>query len=143
MSLGLRVMLIRFALRPTEANMKRFVRWAFLDFDRALDRNGAWLEAFSAYDLSRSTVPHVKRTMRRLAASCTKRVPDSELRRIDVPTALLWGRHDRFVPLSLAEETSARLGWPLEVIDDVGHAPHMERPEAFLEALQALEMAEL
>ncbi len=128
-------MVIRFALRPTEANMERFARWAFLDFDRALQWNGAWLEAFSAYDLSRSTVPHVKRTMRRLVASCTKRVPDSELGRIDVPTSLLWGRHDRFVPLGLAEGTSSRLGWPLHVIEDAGHAPHMERPDAFMEAL--------
>ena len=142
MSLGLRLMVIRFALRPTEANMERFARWAFLDFDRALQWNGAWLEAFSAYDLSRSTVPHVKRTMRRLVASCTKRVPDSELGRIDVPTSLLWGRHDRFVPLGLAQGTSARLGWPLHVIEDVGHAPHMERPDDFIEALRTLQVVE-
>jgi pimeloyl-ACP methyl ester carboxylesterase len=35
---------------------------------------------------------------------------DSELRRIDVPTALLWGRHDRFVRSPWPDGASARLG---------------------------------
>ena len=39
------------------------------------------------------------------------------------------------MPLSLAEEAGRRLGWPLEVIDDAGHVPHIERPAAFLEEL--------
>ena len=49
--------------------------------------------------------------------------------------SLVWGRHDRFVPLGLAEAASARLGWPLHVIDDAGHVPHIEQPDAFLEVL--------
>ena len=70
--------------------------------------------------------------MRQLIRSGTKQVPDAELRRIRSPTGLVWGRHDRFVPLAVAEEASARLGWPLHVIDDAGHVPHIEQPEAFL-----------
>jgi pimeloyl-ACP methyl ester carboxylesterase len=88
-----------------------------------------------AYTLSRARVPHVKRTMRHLIGTCTKQVPDDELRRIGVPTALLWGRHDRFVPLRLAEDAASRLGWPLHVLDASGHVPHIERPDAFLDAL--------
>jgi pimeloyl-ACP methyl ester carboxylesterase len=61
-------------------------------------------------------------------------VPDSELRRIEVPTALLWGRHDRFVPLRVGQGASSRLDWPLHVIGDAGHVPHIERPNVFLEA---------
>lgn len=82
-------------------------------------------------------MPHVKSTMRRLIRTATKRIPDTELRRIDVPATLIWGSHDRFVPLTLAEGASERLGWPLRVIDEVGHVPHIERSEAFLEALPA------
>ena len=74
--------------------------------------------------------------MRELIGSCTKQVPDAELRRIPVATELLWARHDRFVPLDLGEEASARLGWPLRVIDEAGHVPHIERPDAFLRALR-------
>jgi pimeloyl-ACP methyl ester carboxylesterase len=48
---------------------------------------------------------------------------------------LLWGRHDRMAPLRLAERASSRFGWPLFVIDDSGHVPFVEQPDAFLEAL--------
>ena len=122
MPLGLRMVAIRFALRPTERNAERFDRWAFFDYDRARERNREWFEAFSGYTRSRAVVPHVKRTM---------------LRRTAVATGLVWGRQDRFVPLSLAEAASARLEWPLQVVEESGHATHVERPEAFLNALRS------
>jgi pimeloyl-ACP methyl ester carboxylesterase len=75
--------------------------------------------------------------MRQLIKTCTKQIPNSELRQIAIPTALVWGRHDRMVPLGLAEAASTRLGWPLHVIDDAAHVPHMEQPDTFLEALEA------
>ena len=103
--------------------------------DRTLGLDAEWFRAFRGYALSRANVPHVKRTMRQLIRSGTKQVPDAELRRIEVPTALPWGRHDRMTPLRLAEGANARLGWPLHVIDDAGHVPHIERPNAFLAAL--------
>ena len=137
MPLGLRAVAIRFAIRPSELNAERFERWAFFDLDEARSRAPEWFRAFSDYNRAQAVVPHVKRTMRQLIGSCTKRVDDSELRRIPIATELLWGRQDRFVPLGLAEATSARLGWPLRVIDDAGHVPHIERPEAFLGALSS------
>jgi pimeloyl-ACP methyl ester carboxylesterase len=75
--------------------------------------------------------------MRQLIGSCTTRIPDSELRLIGVPTALLWGRHDRFVPVELGAAASTRLGWRLEIIEDTGHVPHIEQPQAFLRAMQS------
>ena len=135
--LGLRVMAMRFGLRPTKRNAERFDRFAFYDFDQARRRDPAWFEAFGAYTRLRAAVPHVKRTMGQLLKAGTKQVPNAELRRIEVPTTLLWGAHDRFVPLGLAEGASTRLGWPLHVIDDTGHAAHIEQPDAFLRALHA------
>lgn len=135
--LGLRVVAMRFGLRPTERNAERFDRWAFADYDRARARSPGWFSAFSDYTRSLARVAHVKRTMRGLISTCTKRVPDSELRRIEVETTMLWGRHDRFVPLALAEAANDRLGWPLHVIEDSGHVPHIERPDRFLAALGA------
>ena len=38
MPLGLRAVAVRFGLRPTARNAERFDRWAFYDFDRALQR---------------------------------------------------------------------------------------------------------
>lgn len=136
MPFGLRVVAIRFALRPTAANAERFDRWAFVDLDRTRRQDPDWFDAFSAYTRARAVVPHVKRTMRQLVGSCTKQVSDVELERIGVPTTLLWGERDRFVPLGLAQQASARLGWPLHVIEDSGHAPHIEQPAAFLRALE-------
>lgn len=77
----------------------------------------------------------VKRTMRQLIKAGTRQIPDTTLRRIETPTELLWGRHDRMTPLRLAESAGTKLGWPLHVIDDAGHVPHIEQPKRFLAAL--------
>jgi pimeloyl-ACP methyl ester carboxylesterase len=53
-----------------------------------------------------------------------------------VPTTLVWGRQDRVMRLRIAEEASARYGWPLEVIEDAGHLS-IERPEASRAALRS------
>ncbi len=76
--------------------------------------------------------------MRRLIAKEARPIPDAELDRIDIPTTLLWGRHDRMVPLSIGEAAASRHGWPLHVIDDAAHAPHIEQPEAFAETLTSM-----
>jgi pimeloyl-ACP methyl ester carboxylesterase len=141
MPAGLRYAAIRFALRPSARNAERFDRFALLDLDATRDLDPGWFDAFAAYTRSRASVPHVKRTMRRLIGTETKQIPDDELRRIQAPTTLLWGRHDRMVPLHLAERASATLRWPLHVVEDAGHAPHIEQPTAFLATLAAIETA--
>jgi pimeloyl-ACP methyl ester carboxylesterase len=73
-----------------------------------------------------------------LVKAGTTRVPDAELRRIAVPAALLWGRHDRMTPLSLAVAASTRLGWPLDVVDHAAHVPHIEQPECFVDLLAGM-----
>jgi 2-hydroxymuconate-semialdehyde hydrolase len=138
MPLRLRALAMRFALRPSERSAERFERFALLDLERTRHRDPGWFEAFSAYLLARASVPHVKRTMRQLISLGTKQVPDSELGHIEVPTALLWGRRDRMVPLGLAEQAATKLGWPLDVIDDSAHVPHLEQPDSFLRTLKPL-----
>jgi 2-hydroxymuconate-semialdehyde hydrolase len=138
MPVGLRITAVRFALRPTARNTERFERRALRDLDRARDRDPGWFAALETELRSRGRDPGVKRTMRRLVAAGTARVPDAELRRIPVPVELVWGRHDRFVPLGLAEAASARLGLALRVVDDAGHAAHLDRPQAVADALVTL-----
>jgi pimeloyl-ACP methyl ester carboxylesterase len=135
--LGLIVTAIRFDLRPTERNGARFATWAFLDPSRTRRRDPEWYDAFMAYGLSRGAVPHVKRTMRQLIKAGSKQVADADLQGIDVPVDLLWGRRDRMVPLRIAEPASSKFGWPLHVVDDAGHVPHIEQPEAFLRAFRS------
>lgn len=56
----------------------------------------------------------------------------SEIRQ---PTLLVWGREDRIVPLSNAEALQAVLPQArLVVVDECGHMPMLERPDAFLAA---------
>ena len=135
MPFHLRYVAIRFAIRPTLRNAERFDRFALLDVDATRQRDAGWFDAFVDYTRARARIPHVKHTMRELIASQTKPIADCELERITVPTTLLWGRHDRMVPLSVGEAAAARHGWPLRVIDHAAHAPHIEQPEAFVETL--------
>ena len=133
MPLRLRAVALRFALRPTQRNEERFERFALLDRERTRRRDPAWFDSFSAYALARAQVPHVNRTMNRLIKIGTKRTPDHELQRIGIPAALLWGRGDRMTPLPLAEAASARLGWPLHVVNAAAHVPHIEQPDGFVD----------
>jgi pimeloyl-ACP methyl ester carboxylesterase len=135
MPLRLRTVAISFTLRPNERSGERFERFALLDRERTRQRDPAWFDAFSAYVLSRARVPYVKRTMSALVKAGTRRVPDAELHRVGIPVALLWGRHDRMTPLPLAEAASTRLGWPLHVVDDAAHVPHIEQPDGFVAGL--------
>lgn len=137
---GLMVAAIRFGLRPSARNAERFDHWFLLDLAATRRRDPDWYAAFDAYVRERAAVPHVKRTMRQLIEAGAKQLPPEELKRIAVPTTLLWGRHDRAVPLQLGAAASNRLGWPLQVVDGVGHAPHIEAPEAFLAALTEIEV---
>ncbi len=137
MPLGLRVAAVRFGMRPSARNAERFDRFALFDFDATRHRDPAWFAAFSAYTISRAKVHHVKATMRHLVASGTAQLPDADLQTIGVPTVLVWGRHDRMVPLAIAESAATRTGWPMSVIDNAGHVPHIEQPDAFVAALRS------
>jgi len=57
------------------------------------------------------------------------------LHRISVPTLLLWGASDRFVTPDYygTAYRDAIPGAQLAVIDQAGHWPHVEQPEAFVE----------
>ena len=65
-------------------------------------------------------------------------IPDDDLARIKAPVGVIWGRGDRMTPLATATDTVDRLGWPLRVVEDAAHVPHMEQPERFRAALADL-----
>ncbi|HEX6396842.1 MAG TPA: alpha/beta hydrolase [Steroidobacteraceae bacterium] len=64
-------------------------------------------------------------------------IPPATLAEIEVPTALIWGRHDQATPLAVAEAVSKQFAWPLEIIDRAADDPALEQPEAFIAALGA------
>ncbi|MBN8589228.1 MAG: alpha/beta hydrolase [Rhodothermia bacterium] len=58
------------------------------------------------------------------------------LARLDVPTLLLWGEQDRLTQPDVAEELHQHLpNSTLHFIPECGHAPMIEQPERFNEAL--------
>jgi pimeloyl-ACP methyl ester carboxylesterase len=57
---------------------------------------------------------------------------------IAAPTLVVWGEHDRLLPLALGRQIQARIpGARLEVIRGAGHNPMWERPAAFNAAVLA------
>jgi pimeloyl-ACP methyl ester carboxylesterase len=59
------------------------------------------------------------------------------LHRVDVPTLLVWGAHDRLYPQEFARAYRELIpDARLVIIPDCGHLPHVEQPRAFLAALE-------
>ncbi len=59
---------------------------------------------------------------------------------IRTPTMFVWGDRDTIVPTELAERTAALMpDAELRIIEGCGHAPHRERPQALLRALEGFE----
>jgi pimeloyl-ACP methyl ester carboxylesterase len=134
---GVVLALIRFIARPSERTQRGFMRQVAADPARVRALMGDRWEASQAYSLDRARTPSVRAANRRMLRELgTKTIPPEDLARIAVPTALIWGRHDRVMRLRIAEEASARYGWPLHVIEDAGHFS-AEQPEAFRAALWA------
>jgi pimeloyl-ACP methyl ester carboxylesterase len=63
----------------------------------------------------------------------------SMLGAIHAPLGLIWGRHDRVVPISTAESIRAvRPTAVLVTISDAGHVPQLERPSQFASAVSQI-----
>jgi pimeloyl-ACP methyl ester carboxylesterase len=99
-------------------------------------RMGEQLGLIKAYNLDRVDSPERLAALRTLMEQFgAPAIPLDILARIPVATTLIWGRHDRATPLSIAQEASKRFRWNLHVIDDAADDPALEQPEAFMTAL--------
>jgi pimeloyl-ACP methyl ester carboxylesterase len=128
--------MLAFLARPTEGTYTRFMRQCSYDLDGVREELGERWEPFLAYSLERARDPGAKLAGRLLRQCGMPRIPPDDLARIAVPTALIWGRYDRANRLQIAQEASARYGWPLYVIDHCADDPPRDQPLAFLEALR-------
>ena len=128
--------LLGFQLRPTRGSYRRFMKQCAHDRDALAERMGDRWEAFVAYNVELARSPKAKAAGRLFRTLGLPRIPPEELARISVPTALIWGRHDRANPLRIAEEASGRFGWPLHVVEGVADDPPRDRPEAFTRVLE-------
>ena len=130
--------LLAYIARPTERTRDRFLAQCFVDFDGLRDQMGEGFEPFGAYSLEWARTKTAKAALRSLMPAYGMRsIPQDVLARIEVPTTLIWGRHDLQTRLSVAERASGRYGWPLHVIEGARDDPFFEQPEAALRALRA------
>ena len=101
-------------------------------------RLGERWQPFETYNLDRARTPSVQAAVATLMEHFgAPAISHGDLARIAVPTTLIWGRHDRATPLTVAEEISARCGWPVHVIENCNDDPPIEQPAALLRALRA------
>jgi FAD/FMN-containing dehydrogenase/pimeloyl-ACP methyl ester carboxylesterase len=122
-----------FVAAPGEDTHERLWRQCAHDLDGLRGSLGELWQSFAAYNVDRARRP--SSLMARFGMPAV-----DGLDRIAVPVALVWGRHARATPLPVAEAASARLGWPLHVIEDCGDDPVLERPAALVHALDAEEL---
>lgn len=131
--------LFRFMIWPTEKNFNRFFPHCIYDVDALQSQMGEKWGPFIAYNLEcardKEQSDAVQFLMKTLGVP---KIPYEDLEKIDTPTALIWGRHDKANKLKIAETASKRYGWPLHVIEDTRDDPKLERPEAFVNALSAI-----
>jgi pimeloyl-ACP methyl ester carboxylesterase len=134
---GLVVAIVRFGAHPTRANHERFLRQVLFDLDRAAAEWGDRWSASEDYDIELAGNKAVSKAtgqlVRRIAA---RRIPQEQLGSITVPAALIWGTGDRLMRFPIAERVAQAFDWALYPIEECGHAPHIERPGAFIEALE-------
>ncbi len=132
------IALHRFLGSPTRGSYERLMEFCAFDLDRVREHLGARWDPFAAYAVELAGDDHVQAALGSLIGQfAAAAIPPEQLARIDVPTALIWGRHDLATPLSVAEAASARFGWPLHVVENAGDDPALDQPDAFVDALRA------
>ena len=128
-----------YVAEPSERTHDLLWRHCALDMERLREGMGELWAPFAAYDIDRARVPSRRAALGRMMGELgLPAIPEEELAAIRVPTTLVWGRHALATPTSIAEQASDRFGWPLEVIEDCGDDPPVERPDEFLAVLRPL-----
>ncbi len=130
--------MLAFLAKPSERSRDRFFRQCFVDWNSLQAQLGELWQPLMAYALEQARSADQKAAVRVLLRHFgSGPIPDEELARISVPTSLVWGRHDRQTPVTVAERASARYGWPLHLIEGAADDPAFEQPDALVEVLAA------
>jgi 2-hydroxy-6-oxonona-2,4-dienedioate hydrolase len=78
------------------------------------------------------TTPRLAVRVLRVARSAKRHNLEERLGDVRVPTLIVWGKEDRITPAEVAERFHAGIpGSQLVYLPNCGHAPMLERPEAF------------
>lgn len=119
-----------FPKRSTEAYIRERVQYTFHDPAIAT-------ETLIAQVLEITTDPQKCLGVLRVAKSAQRHYVADLLPAITAPTLLIWGNEDRITPVRVAGEFAGMIPCvKLVVLPDCGHAPMMEKPDAFNTTLQ-------
>jgi len=111
--------------QPTGAYVRERMEEIF--YDPALV-TPEWVESVRRIVTTRRTALRVLQ----VARAAKRDNVEERLSQIRVPTLLVWGKDDRITPTDAAEGFHARIrGSQLVYLPNCGHAPMLERPEAF------------
>ena len=118
---------------PPRLQVRMVLRYAFHDPREITDDV---VEAYAApmreRDARRALVVTARQLVPPDMEMFTRRYPE-----IDIPVLLLWGRHDRVVPVRLGHRLAAALPRAeLQVLEACGHVPHEEHPRTALDAIE-------
>lgn len=104
----------------------------FLVYDQALVTE-QWVREEKWFNSSPGAQTALERTARYVAEKSNDDLVGAALADLQIPTILLWGNEDRWVPPSVGHRirSEALPGAPLVVLERAGHAPYYERPDDF------------
>lgn len=113
------------ALYPTYENTKRAFR------DMAHEPDNVPEDIIRDF-MNRMRLPNAKYAfMSTLLAMRDSQGLSGRLSKIDVPTLLMWGENDRMIPLAYSKEYTEIPDSELQIIDNCGHTPFVEKPLEF------------
>lgn len=128
---------LRFLASPTEKSYSRFLPQCMYDVNELSRDMRKYWQPFLSYNLASAKNPKKKSAAKGIMHAMSGKIPGDTLDRIKVPVTLIWGRHDKANRLKVAIKASEKYGWPLHIIEDTRDDPKLERPDAFVKALQS------
>ncbi|MEZ5934776.1 MAG: alpha/beta hydrolase [Alphaproteobacteria bacterium] len=127
----------QFLEQPSQETHDALWRHCAFDLAGLRQRMGDHWAPFETYNIDLARTPTVQAALATLMdAFGLHAISADDLARIVVPTTLIWGRHDRATPPSVAEAASAQFGWPHLVIENCADDPPVEQPASLLRALR-------
>ncbi len=95
--------------------------------------NSGTVDEFTVSDfVKRMSTPNAKFAFISAVLGIKNSTVEASLRKIAVPTLLVWGRQDKVIPIIYAEKfVSSIQSCVFLEIEDCGHLPHVEKPDIF------------
>jgi 2-hydroxy-6-oxonona-2,4-dienedioate hydrolase len=96
----------------------------------------AWVHEESMINSSPGAREAMKQLAETSAAETAADLVGAQYKQLGLPTFLIWGAQDRWIPPLVGEDTAALLEEQLHLLEGTSHAPYYEDPTGFLDLVQ-------